>query len=149
MGREQVVHAVAGQRMEDEEMRGRRRALRGGVLDRLRGGGDLRQRRRKRVGPPGGAGAEFVGAYSRVRLIAICTIMAAIGARITIASVPTTPSPLLLSRWPPKNSPNCASMEMAPAMVAVMVIVSVSRFLTWASSWAITPTISSRESICR
>src|SRR5499426_3971972 len=58
-------------------------------------------------------------AYSRVRLIAICTIMAAIGARITIASVPITPSPLLLSRWPPKNSPNCASMEMAPAMVAV------------------------------
>ena len=65
-------------------------------------------------------------AYSRVRLIAICTIMAAIGARITIASVPITPRPLLLSREPPKNSPNCASMEIAPAMVAVMVIVSVS-----------------------
>ena len=47
-----------------------------------------------------------------------------------MATVPTTPSPLLLSRWPPKNSPNCASMEMAPAMVAVIVMVSVSRFLT-------------------
>ena len=30
-------------------------------------------------------------------------------------------------------------MEMAPAMVAVMVIVSVSRFFTWESSWASTP----------
>src|SRR5262249_25484283 len=61
MGREQVVHPVAGQRIDDEEMRGRRRALGGGVLDHLRGGGNLRQRRRERVRLSGGAGAEFVG----------------------------------------------------------------------------------------
>src|SRR6516225_9660205 len=36
MGREQVVHPLAGQRIDDEEVRGRRRALRAGVLDRLR-----------------------------------------------------------------------------------------------------------------
>ena len=39
--------------------------------------------------------------------------------------------------------PKLASMEMAPAMVAVMVMISVSRFFTWASSWAMTPAISS------
>jgi hypothetical protein len=52
---------VAGQRIDDEEMRGRRRALGGRVLDRLRGGGNLRQRRRERVRLPGGAGAELIG----------------------------------------------------------------------------------------
>src|SRR5688572_7306763 len=49
-------------------------------------------------------------AYSRVRLMAICTSMAAIGARITMASVPISPKPLLL-RLPPKNMPNCASID--------------------------------------
>src|ERR1700730_6949476 len=131
MSREQVVHPLAGQRIDDEEVRGRRRALRAGILDPLRGGGNLRQRRGERVRPPGGArpvvrGLSSSAAYSRVRLIAICAIMAAIGARITIASVPIAPRPPLLSREPPKNSANCASMEIAPAMVAVMVIVSVS-----------------------
>ena len=73
-----------------------------------------------------------------MRLIAICTSMAAIGARITIASVPMMPMPpLLLSRLPPKNMPNCASIEIAPAMVAVIVMISVSRFLMCASSCAI------------
>ena len=58
--------------------------------------------------------------YSRVRLIAICTSMAAIGARITMASVPMIPKPLLLLRLPPKNMPNCAIIEIAPASVAVI-----------------------------
>ena len=62
------------------------------------------------------------------------------------------PSPPLLfspSRLPPpKNMPNCASIEIAPAMVAVMVINSVSWFFTCASSWAITPASSSRDSDC-
>ena len=73
--------------------------------------------------------------------------MAAIGARITIASVPMMPMPppLLLSRLPPKNMPNCASIEIAPAMVAVIVMISVSRFLMCASSCAITPATSSRD----
>src|SRR6478609_8004504 len=74
--------------------------------------------------------------------------MAAIGARIIIAIVPIAPRPLLLSRCPPPNNiPNCASIEIAPAMVAVIVMVSVSWFLIWASSWASTPAISSRDSI--
>jgi hypothetical protein len=64
-----------------------------------------------------------------VRLIAICTIMAASGAKISINTEPIIPSPLLLSRSrakPPKNMPICANMEIAPAIVAVIVIVSVS-----------------------
>ncbi|VCU08296.1 hypothetical protein RHODGE_RHODGE_01469 [Rhodoplanes serenus] len=89
-------------------------------------------------------------AYSRVRLIAICTSMAAIGATITISSEPTMPSPPLFSRLPPpKNMPNWASIEMAPAMVAVMVMIRVSRFCTCASSCAMTPAISSRDSMFR
>jgi hypothetical protein len=62
-----------------------------------------------------------------------------------MASVPMMPIPLLLSRLPPKNMPNWASIEIAPAIVAVMVIVSVSRFLMCASSCAITPATSSRD----
>ena len=65
-------------------------------------------------------------AYSRVRLIAICTSMAPSGARINIAIEPMMPGPWLLSRLPPKNMPNCATIEIAPAMVAVTVISSVS-----------------------
>ena len=61
-----------------------------------------------------------------MRLIAICTSMAASGARIIMTTDPITPGPLLLLRWPPKNMPNCASIETAPAMVAVTVISSVS-----------------------
>ena len=38
---------------------------------------------------------------------------------------PTMPNGLL--RLPPKNMPQVASMEIAPAMVAVIVMVSVSR----------------------
>ena len=72
--------------------------------------------------------------------------MAAIGARITIAMVPIMPRPLLLSRLPPKNMPNCASIEIAPAIVAVIVMVSVSWFLMCASSCAMTPATSSRLS---
>ncbi|MNG06919.1 hypothetical protein D3C84_901940 [compost metagenome] len=43
------------------------------------------------------------------------------------------------SSRPPKNIAKLASAEMAPAMVALMVEISVSRCLTWASSCAITP----------
>jgi len=56
------------------------------------------------------------------------------------------PGPSWLSRWR-KNIPNCASMEIAPAMVAVIVMMSVSRFLIWVSSWATTPAPSSGESM--
>ena len=50
---------------------------------------------------------------------------AASGARRVINSVAIGPGPLWLSRWR-KNIPNCASMEMAPAMVAVIVMMRVS-----------------------
>ncbi|MNP52180.1 hypothetical protein D3C76_1465530 [compost metagenome] len=40
------------------------------------------------------------------------------------------------------------SIAIAPAMVAVTVMVSVSRCLIWASSWAMTPASSSRFSTC-
>lgn len=38
-----------------------------------------------------------------------------------MSSEPTMPRPLLLPRLRPKNMPSCASMEIAPAIVAVMV----------------------------
>ena len=63
-----------------------------------------------------------------------------------MAIEPMMPGPWLLSRLPPKNMPNCATIEIAPAMVAVMVISSVSWFLMCASSCAITPASSSRLS---
>ena len=78
------------------------------------------------IGWPAMRAPRSSAAYSRVRLIAICTSMAANGAKIIITIEPMMPGPLLLSRWPPKNMPNCATMEMAPAIVAVMVISSVS-----------------------
>jgi hypothetical protein len=43
--------------------------------------------------------------------------------------------------------PNCASVASAPAKVALTVMISVSRFLTCASSCAITPASSSRVSM--
>ena len=49
-----------------------------------------------------------------------------------------------LSPRPPNRNPNWAMDEIAPATVAATVIVSVSRFLMWASSCAITPASSSR-----
>ena len=48
------------------------------------------------------------------------------------------------SRPPPISPPKLASMPMAPASVAAMVMISVSRWRTWLNSWAITPVISSR-----
>ena len=40
---------------------------------------------------------------------------------------------------PPKKAAKFASIEIAPAMVALMVLMRMSRCLTWASSCAITP----------
>ena len=59
--------------------------------------------------------------------------------------VPTMPSELF--RLLPKNRARFASIEIAPATVAVMVMINVSRFCTWANSWAITPATSSLERI--
>ncbi len=87
--------------------------------------------------------------YSRVRLIVIWMSIAASGARITARSTPSGPIGLSRSRLPPKKKPNCASIEMAPATVAATVIVSVSRFFTCASSWAITPSSSCRSRTLR
>src|SRR4051794_6998406 len=71
VGREQVVDPVVGERIDNEEMRGRRVALRGGVLDLLGGIRDLDQRRCQRVRPSEMRAPRSSAAYSRVRLIAI------------------------------------------------------------------------------
>ncbi len=71
---------------------------------------------------------------------------AASGAKIMIASEVISPP---RSRLPPKNNAKFASMPIAPAMVAVTVMVRLSRFFTCASSWAITPATSSRVSTDR
>ena len=89
-------------------------------------------------------------AYSRVRLIAICTSMAANGAMIIVASTPMTPKGLLrLSRLPPNRKAKLPSIEIAPASVAVTVMISVSRFSICANSCAITPATSSGVSRCK
>ena len=84
--------------------------------------------------------------YSRPRLIAICTSMAAIGARIiaAMATIGLTSGLPSESRPPPIRPPKLASMPMAPDRVAATVMISVSRWRTWASSCAITPATSSR-----
>jgi len=53
------------------------------------------------------------------------------------------------SKPAPKNMPNWASEEIAPATVAEIVEMRMSRCLTWASSWAITPRSSRADSNCR
>ena len=47
----------------------------------------------------------------------------------------------------PKKNANCERKPIAPASVAVIVMVSVSRCLMWASSWAITPASSSLSQV--
>ena len=86
---------------------------------------------------------------SRARLIAIWISEAAIGARIATSS-PTIglagrPS---LSRGL-KNIAKLASIEIAPAIVALTVEIRMSRCFTWASSWAITPRSSRSDSTRR
>ena len=82
--------------------------------------------------------------YSRVREIAICTSPAANGATNIATSRPIPPP---RPSRPPANIIMLPSMAMAPASVAVTVMVSVSRWRIWASSWAITPASSSRSRV--
>ncbi len=84
-------------------------------------------------------------AYSREREIAIWITAAARGATRTSSSVTTM---LGRSRPPPNIRPRLTIEEIAPAIVAATVMVSVSRLRMWASSWAMTPASSSRERIC-
>ena len=66
-----------------------------------------------------------------------------------MSTVPSTISGLPPSRLcPPKNIMPYASIAISPPTVAAMVLMSVSRFFTWASSCAITPSSSSRVSNC-
>ena len=51
--------------------------------------------------------------------------------------------PLRSRLAPPNITPKFASIEIAPATVAVTVMISVSRLRMWASSWAMTPATSS------
>ncbi len=113
-----------------------------GVRDGLRRAGDLRQRRGEGEGLPGDLGAPSRSAsYSREREIAIWITAAASGARSAVA-IMTSGFGRSPSR-PPKKKPNWARVEIAPAKVALMVMISVSRFLMWAISCAMTPAISS------
>jgi hypothetical protein len=63
-----------------------------------------------------------------------------------MAIVAIGPRPPPRSRDPPKNIAKLPSIAMAPAIVAVIVMISVSRFFTCASSCAITPATSSGDS---
>ncbi len=101
------------------------------------------------IGLPQISAPSLSASYSREREIAICTMEAASGARIIMAMVPMMPKPLRLSLLLPEKAAKLASMETAPASVAVMVMVSVSRLRIWASSWATTPATSSRVSMLR
>ncbi len=74
-------------------------------------------------------------------------IIAAIGAIMIAAIVPTKPSGLSSSSPPPNSQLNwrkLAIAEMAAPIMAATVVTSTSRFLTCASSWASTPRTSSR-----
>ena len=87
--------------------------------------------------------------YSRWREMAIWMIAAAIGARMIVARVPTIPSGL--SSSPPKSRENWrkfAMAEMAPATIAAMLAMRMSRFLMWPISWARTPSSSRGGSAC-
>ena len=61
MRREQIVHARAGQRIDDEEMRGRRVLFGRNILDLMGGRVDFRQRRGKPVWSPADLRAHIVG----------------------------------------------------------------------------------------
>jgi hypothetical protein len=115
MSREQIVHTLPRQGIDNEQMGSCRILFSWNILDLMRGFVDLGQRRSKGFGLPLMRAPILSAAYSRVRLIAICTSIAARGASTTITSVPIAPMPPwpLLSRWPPlKSIPNCANIEM-------------------------------------
>ena len=72
--------------------------------------------------------------------------MPASGARIIIA-IDTMGFGRSSPSRPPKNMPKLASIEIAPATVAEIVEIRMSRFFTCASSWAITPRSSRSDSM--
>src|SRR6516225_6680710 len=127
MGGEQVVHPTAGQRVDYKERRGRRVSLSGIVWDFFRYAGDFDERRSECVGPAADVRAKIVSSILARAADRHLNNHGGERRHISMSTEPTMLRPLLLSRLPPrKNMANCASMEMAPAMVAVIVIVSVS-----------------------
>ncbi|MNR16820.1 hypothetical protein D3C85_1334490 [compost metagenome] len=86
---------------------------------------------------------------SRAREIAIWISEAASGARIATAMLAIGLDRLPFSSRPPKNIAMLASAEIAPAIVAAMVEVRMSRCFTCASSCAITPRSSRSDSTRR
>ena len=97
MGGEEVVHAGAGERIDDEQMRRRRDCVRRSTF------GIARRRVRDCASAEASAaGRPLISAparsaeYSRVRLIAICTSIAASGATIAATSTPTMPSGIVV-----------------------------------------------------
>jgi hypothetical protein len=125
MGREQIVQTNPRQRVDDKERCRRRILLRGRALDLAGRIVELAERRDEPERVSRQLSTAAVGSiFARVRLIAIGTSMVASGAR-KMASNAARPPPRLpsLSRRPPNNPPNCASIKIAPAIVAVTVIV--------------------------
>ena len=90
--------------------------LGGVVLDVMRRVGNLHQRGGEASVPPAIWAPILSAEYSRVRLIAICTSMAANGAKITIAIVPIRPT-LVVAMAAAKNRPTAPAWRL-PAMVA-------------------------------
>ena len=103
------------------------------------------------VGSPQISAPTRSASYSRLRLIAICTSPATSGARIAAAMPSTAPTglgrPSLSRALAPNIIPKFASMPIAPASVAVIVMISESRFFTCASSCAMTPATSRASSM--
>src|ERR1039458_9992317 len=112
-------------------------------------GVDLRQGAGQGVGIAGPVGSGLVGSVFAGARDAELDHMAANGARKIMAMAALPPPPprsLRLPRMPPKIMPHLAieaSQVMAPAKVAAMELMRMSRFRTWPSSWASTPSSSS------
>ena len=98
MRRKETVDAVTDTG-DDEQMRRRRVAFGFHVRDACATPSILSSADASHIGWPTMRAPRLSAAYSRVRLIAVCTSMAPSGARIIIAIEPMIPGPLLLLRW--------------------------------------------------
>ena len=126
---EQAVHAPAGERIDDEQVRGRRVALGVEIGDAPRPPLELAERGDQPRGRPVISALARSAEYSRVRLTAIWTRMAAIGSHYRGDQHADEFRWVVVVAAAAKKKAKLASIEIAPAMVAVMVMVKVSRFL--------------------
>src|SRR6516225_6662538 len=119
MGGEQIVHADPRQRVDDKERCRRRVPLGGDVLDLAGCGVDLAECRDEPKRIAGQLSATAVGGVLAGSADRHLYQHRSQGAR-KIANKAASPPPRLPlpRRPPPKNMPNCASIEIAPAIVA-------------------------------